>query len=239
VQLMLRPYLRETIAKPGVSLYSIFMLLGVFAIIWQFVFGPIWRNLSTGQPQSVLPVQLYSGATPDAPAPFVVELAAPTVIVEVNPQIEVVMPTPAAPLTIVQGVGEDPLPHGYVRMRAVGRFSNYWPPLGGTNCFSDCEHFADGGRVDEAIVEGQRVVACPRDLLLGTRIEWPTGSGVVWTCRDHGEAITFYYSETGLPVYWFDFLSPDAFVDFGSFIQVDIYVPCEQLGQCGIPTPLP
>ena len=239
MQLMLRPYLAEAIAKPGVSFYSIASLLLVFAICWQFVFGPIWRHLSTGQPQSVMPVQLYTGATPEAPAPIVVQLAAPTVLVEVNPHIEVVMPTPASPVTIVQSAGEDLLPAGYVRMRAVGRFSNYWPPLGGTNCFSDCELFADGGRVDEAIVEGQRVIACPRELLLGTRIEWPTGSGVVWTCRDYGEDIFFYYSESGLPVYWFDFMSPDAFVDFGSYIQVDIYVPCDQVGQCGIATPAP
>jgi hypothetical protein len=236
---MLRPYLAEAIAKPGVSVYSILTLVAVFGITWHFVFGPIWRNLSSGQPQSVLPVQLYSGATPQATAPFVVQLAAPTVMVEINPQIEVVMHTQAAPQTFVQASGEDPLPPGYVKMRAVGRFSNYWPPLGGTNCFSDCELFADGGRVDEAIVEGQRVIACPRELLLGTRIEWPTGSGVVWTCRDYGEDIYFYYSESGLPVYWFDFLSPDAFVDFGSYIQVDIYVPCEQVDQCGLATPQP
>lgn len=118
---------------------------------------------------------------------------------------------------------------GYGTLRVVGRFSNYWPPFGGTNCFSDCELFADGNRVDQAITEGWKVLACPREILPGTRIEFPIESGLIWTCRDYGEAITMYFAESGLPIYWFDFLSDTAFVDFGSYIQVDIHVPCGQL----------
>lgn len=26
-------------------------------------------------------------------------------------------------------------------------------------------------------------------------------------------------------IYWFDFLSPTAFVDFGGYIQVQVYIP--------------
>jgi len=151
--------------------------------------------------------------------------------VRVEVSVEIIQPTalpsaevPPLPLALA-GSQFYALPAGYERLRIVGRFSNYWPPFGGSNCHADCELFADGGRVDEAIIEGLRVVACPVELLMGTRIEWPPSSGVVWTCRDRGGAITFYFSESGLPVYWFDFLSPDAFVDYGSYIQVDLWSP--------------
>jgi hypothetical protein len=123
----------------------------------------------------------------------------------------------------------DPLPEGYTKIMVVGRFSNYWPPSGGINAQGDAELFADGSRVDKAIVERERVVACPVELLLGTRIEYPPNSGMVWTCRDRGGAITFYYAESGLPIYWFDFMSEIPFVDYGSYIQVQIYFPCSQV----------
>ncbi len=132
--------------------------------------------------------------------------------------------TTLTPTPVLQSAYE-----GYGTMRVVGRFSNYWPPYGGTNCFSDCELFADGNRVDQAIVEGWKVVACPRELLPGTRIEFPLESGLIWTCRDYGDAIYLYHGQTGLPIYWFDFLSDSAWVDFGSYIQVDIHVPCGQV----------
>lgn len=150
-------------------------------------------------------------------------------------QIEIVTPTSAPRPVQEVGPVEEPLrsgqvvPDGYTKQMIVGRFSNYWPPLGGTNCFSDCELFADGSRVDQAIAEGWRVVACPADWLLGTRFEWPPDSGHVWTCRDRGEDIYSYVAESGLVVYWFDFLSPTAFVDFGSYIQLQVWVPNERV----------
>lgn len=139
--------------------------------------------------------------------------------------LEVVTPTPVYVPPGPDTVASDGLPVGYRRQTIVGRFSNYWPPLGGINCHNDCEYLADGSRTDQAIREGWRVVACPPELLLGTRIEWPPGSGVVWVCRDRGQAITFYYGQNGLPIYWFDFLNEHAFVDYGSYIQVDLFVP--------------
>lgn len=162
---------------------------------------------------------------------------------QVEQEITVTPPVPIAEETVPLEVQEfekveivlTPTPvlgevfEGYGTKRIVGRFSNYWPPYGGTNCFSDCEYFADGNRVDQAIAEGWRVVACPRELLQGTRIEYPPKSGLIWTCRDYGDAIFLYYGETGLPIYWFDFLSPDPWVDYGSYIQVDIHIPCGQL----------
>ena len=146
---------------------------------------------------------------------------------------EVLIPSPTAEelqqatLTATPILGE--VYEGYGTKRIVGRFSNYWPPYGGTNCFSDCEQLADGNRVDQAIAEGWKVVACPREIILGTRIEYPPGSGLIWTCRDYGDDIFLYYGESGLPIYWFDFMSPDAWVDYGSYIQVDIHVPCGQV----------
>ncbi len=117
----------------------------------------------------------------------------------------------------------------YAKQLVVARFSNYWPPYGGINCFNDCEHFADGARVDQAILEGWHVVACPAEWLLGTRIEYPPKSGVLWICRDRGEDIFLYHGENGLPIYWIDFLSQTAWVDFGSYIQIQLYVPCDQV----------
>lgn len=174
---------------------------------------------ATSQPGQVIG-SLFATPTPTAmPEPVRVEVDLPEQILLVTPTAQ------GVPLPDGQDVNQPGSVEGYDKVLIVGRFSNYWPASGGINAQGDAEHFADGSRVDQALAEGWRVVACPTELLLGSRIEWPPDSGLVWTCRDRGEAITFYYSDNGLPIYWFDFLAPDAFVDYGSYIQVQLYVP--------------
>lgn len=228
----MRPYLGERVGRVGVEPFSLFGLIGMIVVmaIWlrpvfKDIANPGWRGDQAVAARSTLEAML---PTPVGQNVTIEELVIQAdLIVPTAEPVETAVPQ----FFTVQGSLGDQLPSGYLRMRAVARFSRYWPPLGGTNCFSDCELFADGGRVDQAIAEGQRVLACPRELMLGTRIEFPPESGVVWTCRDYGDDIYFYYSENGLPVYWLDFLSEYDFVDYGSYIQVDIFVPCEQLGQ--------
>lgn len=228
----MRPYLGEQVGRVGVEAVSVFGLLGMIIVmgvwlrpIFKDIQDPSWRGREAAAARATLRAIL---PTPVGQSVTIEEVIVQAVLPTAQ---EVPMSTAVPQVLTVQGFTGQELPQGYLRMRAVARFSRYWPPLGGTNCFTDCELFADGGRVDEAIAEGQRVLACPVELLLGTRVEWPPESGVVWTCRDRGEGINFYYSENGLPVYWLDFLSENDFVDYGSYIQVDIFVPCEQLGQ--------
>lgn len=164
-----------------------------------------------------VPLAIGSSSTPNLPTAtnlrLIVEVATATPV----PQI-LVGPT------ATEFVGQE-LAIGYEKVTVLGRFSNYFPALSGINCSADCELLADGTRTDTAVNEGYRVVACPQELLLGTRIEYPPNSGLVWTCRDRGGEIYFYYSENGTPIYWFDFLSPEAWVDYGSYIQVQVWVP--------------
>lgn len=165
-----------------------------------------------------VPLSLGASASPDVQETptnlmLVVEIATATP----NPQVTpLIVPT--------EYVGQE-LASGYTKVTVLGRFSNYFPALSGINCAADCELLADGTRTDTAVNEGFKVVACPQELLLGTRIEYPPDSGLVWTCRDRGGEINFYYSENGTPIYWFDFLSPVAWVDYGSYIQVQVWVP--------------
>jgi len=180
------------------------------------------QQVATALPGSGVGEILQFGAVggPVTPQTIIMVTNTPEATATPGREEAVAEPTAIATLRV------DALPEGYTRVRIVGRFSNYWPRNGGINGQGDYETFADGSRVDLAVNEQHRVVACPNELLLGTRIEFPPGSGVIWQCRDRGAAITFYYSEAGLPIYWFDFLWPDPFVDYGSYIQVDLFVPC-------------
>lgn len=231
---MLYPYLSSEAAERESSGLSVAALgnlaLAIALPVAFFWYGFVWlpgqneakRNeaysrfgIPTPSDLTAVPVVVDFNATPTRAA-----TATPLHIV-----VEVVTPTPAYVPPAPDTIGSDGLPPGYRRQTILGRFSNYWPPLGGINCAGDCEHLADGTRTDRAIQEGWRVVACPPEILLGSRIEWPPGSGVVWVCRDRGEAITSYFAENGLQVFWFDFLMPQAAVDYGSYIQVDLFVP--------------
>lgn len=224
----LYPYLNENVVGGGVEAGAlVWFFLMLAAIIFQcYLF---WK-----------PVQFYLGIDTYSSAEATQQTRPTSQVVVVSP-LEVV-----GGGVVIEGYGEptiSPTPEptisptvtptssvvniqGYKKELVVGRFSNYWPPFGGLNCLTDCELFADGYRVDQAIIEGWKVVACPRELLLGTRIEYPPDSGVIWICRDYGDAITFYYSDSGLPIYWFDFLSSTAWVDYGSYIQVQMFIPC-------------
>ena len=244
------PYLHEDIvggALDGGAVFSFMLFLLILVFQGYALIRPAMRFMGlandagdralvqTQAPEGIA----IMGQSADEGKQSVAIIVTPTRPVE-DVQIQVSTPTAieafdvlatATPFPEPLQVGPAQAPEGYAKVRVVGRFSNYWPANGGINAQGDGEYFADGSRVDTALVEGWNVIACPPELLLGTRIEYPPQSGVVWTCRDRGQAITFYYGESGLPIYWFDFLSEVAWVDYGSYIQVDMFVPCTQT-QC-------
>lgn len=233
----LYPYLGEEVSgvsfDPGALLA---FLLFMFVVIFQggMLIAPITSLLNGGGGPPVVrgeapePDIVVGGGIVMTPTPVIVqvEVVTPTLVQPAPWELEATQAA-VAMATATPVVVQPAQLTGYEQQRIIGRFSNYWPPAGGLNCFTDCEHFFDGGRVDQAIAEGQLVVACPHELLIGSRIEWPPDSGLIWTCRDRGEAITYYVSEGGVPIWWFDFLMPDPAVDWGSYIQVDLFVPVQ------------
>lgn len=180
--------------------------------------GVIWLTFRKSDPGGEIYQPLLLDAEQTATALAQVTATPLQIVVQLN----TATPNPTVQATPFVGVD---LSVGYTKQLILARFSNYFPALSGINCATDCELLADGTRTDEVVNEGMKVVACPNELLLGTRIEYPPDSGLVWTCRDRGSEIYFYYTETGTPIYWFDFLSPTAWVDWGSYIQVQVWVP--------------
>ena len=99
------------------------------------------------------------------------------------------------------------------------RYSHYWPPLGGTNCFS----FVNGVCIS-AMASGQpwapyvgTAVACPKEWAFGTTVEL---DGRVWTCMDRGSAIKYV---DGVP--WIDFLEATGRYVHGSIVAVHVVHP--------------
>ena len=99
------------------------------------------------------------------------------------------------------------------------RYSHYWPPLGGTNCFS----FVNGVCISK-MASGQpwapyvgTAVACPKEWAFGTTVEL---DGHVWTCMDRGSAIKFV---DGVP--WIDFLEATGRYVHGSIVAVHVVHP--------------
>jgi hypothetical protein len=224
-RLTLYPYLAERVQGGGIELSAVMWLMFLFAVIY------FWWGWVSKDPPRVLAQQIAQ-QTLDAYTLQNSNVVSGSFLIEV-PDEAVGTPEPTqeqvTPTATVTPTFSPTLDMGYTKVMIVARFSNYWPPFGGTNCFADCAHFADGERVDQAIAESWKVVACPEELLLGTRIEYPPNSGVIWVCRDRGSDIYFYYSESELPIYWFDFMSEVPWVDFGSYIQVQVYVPNSQV----------
>jgi hypothetical protein len=218
---MTYPYLSEKVAGSGIELSAMMWLLFLVLIVWWW-WGLLNKESPRVQAQRIAQMTLVAhGEQQAAQGGFLyTDGQTPTPELTVTPVALTATPTPTFLPT---------MEIGYSKVTIVARFSNYWPPLGGTNCFNDCEHFTDGERVDQAMAENWRVVACPQELLLGTRIEYPPDSGVIWICRDRGDEIYFYFSEAELPIYWLDFMSEIAWVDYGSYIQVQVYVPNDQL----------
>lgn len=226
---MLYPYLKENVVGGGVEVgaliaFSLFLLVVGFEAY--LLLKPICGFV--GLCQSFRPA---AQVTLNAPVEnnrvqllVTTEPTEPGIVLLVTPTPQPTMPVTPSPVEEIVNQPDNGL-EGYIKQTIVGRFSNYWPPYGGTNCFTDCESFADGTKFDTAFSEGWKVLACPREWLLGTRFEYPPDSGLIWTCRDYGDDIYAYQAENGLMIYWFDFLSPTAFVDFGSYIQVQVYIP--------------
>jgi hypothetical protein len=102
-----------------------------------------------------------------------------------------------------------------------GRYSYYWPPLGGINCnrvngFDDCEHMATGLKVADYIGIAW---ACVPEIPVYTVIH--VRELDLWgRCLDRGGAIVI---QDGL--YWFDHLHEYPQVKWGSGITVELYNP--------------
>lgn len=107
-------------------------------------------------------------------------------------------------------------PQGPVEPAAGGetvriRYSWYWPPLGGVNTsMPHAPHLArtaSGERWQDWVGRG---IACPPGWAFGTQIR---AFGQVWTCVDRGSKIVWP---------WVDFLTPEAHVEYGTWIDVEL-----------------
>lgn len=93
------------------------------------------------------------------------------------------------------------------------RYSNYWPPDGGTNCA-----YFSAGECLSRMSSGERwqnwlykAISCPQ--------EWPFGtmlvlSGDLWVCLDRGGKIEY---DNGVP--WVDFLTDDPAHSYGDVVE--------------------
>lgn len=99
----------------------------------------------------------------------------------------------------------------------VGRYSWYWPELGGINCQVPCAIMANGEEWKKRIGE---VVACPGQFRLGSWIK--VGEGI-YECADRGGQIVLV--EDGS--YWIDFLEEFPRMEYGSLFVFEVgkYLP--------------
>lgn len=104
-------------------------------------------------------------------------------------------------------------------MLVTVKASHYWPPLGGTNCFS----FVDG-ECKSGMASGLRwqdwtdkAAACPGSLPFGTIIEF---NGRRFICLDRGGAVV--QNEN---TYWIDTLTEWPVADYGSEHVASVWLP--------------
>lgn len=99
------------------------------------------------------------------------------------------------------------------------RYSHYWPPLGGVNCFSFydgwCKSKMSSGEMWEHWIG--RAVACPDIFPFGTIFKLHDQE---WVCLDRGGKIVV---EEGIP--WIDFLTFVPRHSYGDVVRVEIIRP--------------
>lgn len=99
------------------------------------------------------------------------------------------------------------------------KVSHYSPALGGVNCatFKDgrCVSKLANGEDWEKYIDTKSVIACPKELKLGTKIKI---LGRIWTCKDRGGMIK--KTETG--AYWVDQLTRDTVIPYGYEVEAQI-----------------
>lgn len=96
-----------------------------------------------------------------------------------------------------------------------GKYSYYWPPLGGINCDADCNTLSDGRLVKDNIVGGW---ACPLDFDIGTYL-FVEELNLYGVCVDRGGAIKL--DTDGL--YWFDHLTRYPMATWTQPLTIRIY----------------
>lgn len=109
-----------------------------------------------------------------------------------------------------------------VMMILTVKYSHYWPPLGGKNCYSFVDgvcisRMASGHRWQDWV---DRAVACPMEWPFGTTVEL---DGEVWVCMDRGGKIRF--GRDGLT--YVDFLTPYGAYGYGQPIEVKVTLPAQ------------
>lgn len=95
-----------------------------------------------------------------------------------------------------------------------GKYSYYWPPLGGINCDYDCNILSDGKSVKDFIGGGW---ACASDFDLG-QIFYVEELGIYGVCVDRGGAIVKDGDR-----YWFDHLNKYPQLNWSSSITIRMY----------------
>lgn len=152
-------------------------------------------------------------------------LAKPAQVVVVN-QDHKQIPTIVYDLDIDLYQRSDQLRHKYSGTAVIetypGKYSYYWPPLGGSNCdqvggVSECEYMANGYKVKDYVGIGW---ACDTGIPLGYIIEI-VELGIWGECTDRG--YTIKQDKDGL--FWFDQLIGYPLAAWESPITVKTYAP--------------
>ena len=184
------------------------MLVAVGSLVKQMMGKNILNPDSLGNGSNV---NYRQTATPNTPSVesivSMVQTMQPTPIPIIQtvivPQIQYIEVTPT------------PKPNVY-----PGRYSWYWPPLGGINCDRDssgneeCEYMANGEKWISWVNIG---AACPVEWAFGTQIKI-IEANVILTCVDRGGAIV----RESDGVYWIDQLTENPIFYWSKSITIEV-----------------
>ena len=117
------------------------------------------------------------------------------------------------------GPVETPTPTPTDETNIIVKVSHYNPELGGVNCLTfkngKCISKLANGEDWEKYITTKNVIACPKELPLGTKIKV---LGRVWICKDRGSKIT--KTEDGR--YWIDMLVRETPITYGAEVEAKI-----------------
>ena len=139
-------------------------------------------------PDDIIPIENFSGKYPQG-----------------KPKLPTITPTiPAPTSTPIKNLLYD----------GKGKYSYYWPPLGGVNCEEPCAIMASGMKWEDNL---NYAVACPAEFPMYSRVVLPFGE---FRCLDRGSMIIMI---NGVP--WIDHLSEVPHFNYGFLMDVKIYEP--------------
>ncbi len=180
------------IAVIGIWLYSARPMLGSFA---EFIGVKKHTEPNIGQ--------TINTPTPGAISAFPVQANTPIPTKTLEPTTSPVGPTAETLETTYEVIN--------------GKYSWYYPPMGGYNCDEvdgkpECEHLANGDLYTSWLDTG---IACPVDYPLGS-VAYVRELDKFYTCVDRGSLITCDDDN----ICWFDFLTAKPDLDYGAPITV-------------------